>query len=362
MSSRLWEGPSGNGFVSSRRISWDQEQGWAGGQNRDEHQASLSQPTGHLSASRRTSFPSSDETNLRLPSHEIPLISRVGAPTRRPRTPRNESAVKDGRKFLAAFREKRRNDDTGGSTSVPAAKKRGIDSLDVPPGLADAFTERLEVYQSCAPGLARSLEAALNASSLHRKHLGEDGTEGGDAGGGLKDGSEELHDHVMIDSVGDTRGNHDVSRGDIDDSLQRSNGTAAQPPPSMASSSSEGPTPEVSGTDVRWTRVVHGLLRTSRSCCASCNELNNRLVIEQRPAFVPLCDAHDKQLDRFRPNAADCYCTADCYCNAERYLAGICFGKCSRNFVGVFYYWNDVRLYATPCTLDRFVRRSILKS
>lgn len=259
MTSRLWEGPSGNGFVSSRRISWNQEQDWAGGQNRDEHQASLPQPTRHLSASRRTSFPSSDETNLRLPFHESPLISRGGAPPRRPRTPRNESAVKDGRRFLAAFREKRPNNDTGGSPSVPAAKKRGIESLDVPPGLADAFAERLEAYQSCAPGLARSLEAALDASSLHRKQLGADGAQGGDAGGTLGDGSEELHDQVVIDSsVGDSRGNHHVSTGDIDGSLQRSNGTAAQPPPSMASSFSDGPTPEVSGTDLWQKRVVHG--------------------------------------------------------------------------------------------------------
>lgn len=273
MSSRLWEGPSENGFVSSRHISWNQEQGWASGQNRDEQQASsLSQPTEHLSASRRTSSPSSDETNLRLPSHESPLISRAGALPRRPRTPRNGTAVKDGRKFLAAFREKRRNNDAEDSTSVPAAKKRGIDSLDVPPGLAGALAERLEVYQSCAPGLARSLEAALGASSLHRKQLGGDGTEDGEAGGGLKDGKEEVHDDIVIDSVVDSRGHHDVSTGGIDGSSQRSNGTAAQPPLSMTSSSSEGPTPEVSGADACQKRVVLGLLlRTSRSCITRCN-------------------------------------------------------------------------------------------
>ncbi|CAM9723032.1 unnamed protein product, partial [Laminaria digitata] len=114
----------------------------------------------------------------------------------RSRTPRSDSAVKDGRKFLAAFRAQQRRNNPAASVAHPsssssssATKMRPTTTespLGVPPGLADdALAQRLDTYQSCAPGLVRNLEAALEASSAVRGQ--SQPGEAGAAGGGAKD-------------------------------------------------------------------------------------------------------------------------------------------------------------------------------
>lgn len=96
---------------------------------------------------------------------------------RTPRSPRSASAVKDGRKYLLAYRQQRgreipssapvkSNTQGGSSTARSGAGAGGIESLSVPQGLTAALSERIERYQTRAPGLPRSLETALNAS-LH---------------------------------------------------------------------------------------------------------------------------------------------------------------------------------------------------
>lgn len=106
-----------------------------------------------------------------VPQDSTPNRPSKSPKTRRSTTPRSESAIRDGRKYLSAYRQHKRSKTPGNSNGASgkrpvngAAGQGVIESLDVPPGLVDAFTERVGIYHSCAPGLARSLEAALNAS------------------------------------------------------------------------------------------------------------------------------------------------------------------------------------------------------
>lgn len=96
-----------------------------------------------------------------------------------PRTPRSESAIQDGRRYLSAYRQSKENGKLVGSKSAQNKRRTrrvvarcGIEYLDVPPGLVDDFSKRVERYHSCAPSLARNLEAALTASLS--KHTAQD--------------------------------------------------------------------------------------------------------------------------------------------------------------------------------------------
>lgn len=224
--------------------------------------------------------------------------------TRCPRTPRSESAIRDGRKYLSAYRQQRQHQErqtasmrtsgpdptssnhgrNGTRTDAGSREsgKGGIDSLEVPPGLVGAFSERLERYQTCAPGLARSLETALSVSAssspLHRKHvdsriankstdnIGDNKSNSDDREGHILAGVQ--HDDGAIASSRLPRGDDggvsmmEGGSGDRQDDGLPSNGrgdggscaATARLSPRTASNSPERPTPEVCMYDVL---VVH---------------------------------------------------------------------------------------------------------
>ncbi len=99
-------------------------------------------------------------------------ISPSPAGNTRPRTPASASAVRDGRNLLAAFRNnkrERRDGDGGSSPAVAAAvfptKSNGNSADRSSVGKTIDYIER---YKFRAPGLARNLEAALDASLATR--------------------------------------------------------------------------------------------------------------------------------------------------------------------------------------------------
>lgn len=279
MPSRLWErGKEPNGFASSSH-SWNQ-----GGWTNDKSE--LKKPNTANDSDQQQPSPSSaplsgtitaDElANPSLSSHESPPLHGIA---RRPRIPRSESAVKDGRKFLAAFREKRRNQGNSPASAVrfssgKHADKVTIDSLQVPRGLADAFSQRLERYQSCAPGLARSLEAALDASLRGQQHskaansaTENEEEEAGDeqnVGGDNQHGTTPNHPHQQqstsdVDSSGGGELRNDSGTMEGLGGVQHGDDSAAASPGAAdaaeetspktdngGSSSPEKPTPEVS--------------------------------------------------------------------------------------------------------------------
>lgn len=243
MTSRLWEGGrSPNNFVSSSSYSRNQAgrtNGSSGGQQQQQQQQSSSSgATAALSSRRTITAPPKD-------GGQSPAVAAAAAQTRvrRPRTPRSASAVKDGKKFLAAFREKR--DQSNVSPAPPngadvASSKPVMESLEVPPGLTDAFAQRLERYQSCAPSLARSLEAALAASQRGQHPSDYNHSSDAEENKGLDRGGPA----DTCSSSGSASGGSDgvgLQQGDDSSSA----GASAEPSPKTAQSSPERLTPEV---------------------------------------------------------------------------------------------------------------------
>lgn len=122
--------------------------------------------SGQLTDDDATSvIPSSNGEGPSLPFSDSPH-----GKARQPRFPRSDLAVEDGRKILAAFREKRDRGNIPGSKAGQVssfdkpARKRHIDSLHAPSVLGQSFGQRFEKNQSISSDLTASLEAALQAS------------------------------------------------------------------------------------------------------------------------------------------------------------------------------------------------------
>lgn len=110
-----------------------------------------------------------------------PHSTRPTPPARggsRPRTPASVSAVRDGRSLLATFRQNKRRDDEGGGshdTAVPTHTNGSHRPSAVKPTAGQSTIDYVERYASNAPGLARNLEAALDASLANRRNSDEIG-------------------------------------------------------------------------------------------------------------------------------------------------------------------------------------------
>ena len=240
MQSRLWEGgESSNGFVSSGH-SWHQGRWENGKKTKNEaarnslgHTAEAAAAGGAgagagaaITASStvgKTIRTSDMATNLALSPRENPFAHAIPTTTsssslsslsraRRSRPPRSDSAVHDGRKFLAAFRAQRRSNPPASvaaatathpsSSSSSSSAKTRLTATESPqdatPGLADALVQRLDRYQSCEPGLSRNLEAALEASSARGQHQPGEGS------------SNSKSDRMREKGVGGDNGGQDV--------------------------------------------------------------------------------------------------------------------------------------------------------
>ncbi|CAM9159674.1 unnamed protein product [Ectocarpus sp. 4 AP-2014] len=133
-----------------------------------------------------------------IPSESPPPLAPVPA-LGRPRDPGSVSAVKDGKNLLSAFRRnKRRNRDAigGGTTSTPPAitvphsyVNRSNPSSEGTLPANKSIVQDLGRFQCGAPGLARNLEAALDASlPQHRRPQAQHDNVGG--GGDSVDGDD----------------------------------------------------------------------------------------------------------------------------------------------------------------------------
>lgn len=144
---------------------------------------------------------SNDNLSKRLPLGPslaaTPTALNYDGGSNRSRTPGSisHSAVKDGKNLLATFRQnKRRNY----SSSIPATatgvrprqiigSTGGAASTGASSSPEERTVSYLEMYKSRAPGLARNLEAALDASLANRKNAvaaNDDGDDDGDVDGG----------------------------------------------------------------------------------------------------------------------------------------------------------------------------------
>ena len=101
----------------------------------------------------------------------------------RPRTPASASAVRDGRNLLTQFRNnKRRDEPSPQAAAVPLhANGSSAPSAAKPTSGKSTAVDDVARYASRAPGIARKLEAALDASLANRRNTGE--TNGSVVGG-----------------------------------------------------------------------------------------------------------------------------------------------------------------------------------
>lgn len=228
----------------------------------------------------RTTTPTSARTTNTNANESAPARSIRPTPSahggRRPRTPASASAVRDGRSLLAAFRNNKRRDDMSphDATAVPADTNGSSGPSAAKSTDRKSTIDYVERYASRAPGLARNLEAALDAS-LSRRNTDEKGesVDSSEGNGGEATYNAPIHPAVVSsgpngDAFGPSDGEIHFGHGDESSDSAASLATAAattaaatatavaatkpSPPRKDAISSSDGsparPTPEVRGT------------------------------------------------------------------------------------------------------------------
>lgn len=234
--------------------------------------------------SARATVATTASKNTSSPSSRPTPVAHGGS---RPRTPAAASAVRDGRTLLAQFRNSKRRDATSSSphaTAVPARHANGSSGPSAAKStVGKRTTDHVESYASRAPGLARNLEAALDASLASRRN--NDDTDGGGSGGAVleegKNGVEASYDtpkkaaalngvpngHAVGPSDGETRVERDdessnggasvstAAAADITAAAAATAVAAAKPSPprkgaiSRSDESPERSTPEVRGAE-----------------------------------------------------------------------------------------------------------------
>lgn len=169
----------------------------------------------------------------------LPFSDSSHGKARQPQFLRSDLAVEDGRRLLAAFREKRDRGNIPESKSgqIPSfdnsARKRHIDLSHAPSVLGQSFGQRFEKNQSISSDISASLEAALQAS-LNGRCM-ENVVDGDPINGSL------------AHNIGDTSNRETSSSTTVEERSGMPKGGANFDDYAMepVSSSTEQPTPEV---------------------------------------------------------------------------------------------------------------------